>query len=96
MTTRHDELYAEVTKFHRAHPEVWIHFERYVMQLIATGRERFGAKAIWERVRWESAVNPGAFGEGDLKLTTTITPSTPGASCVCTPSTRSSSAPARR
>jgi len=66
--TRREELYAEVVAFHRAHPEVWAHFERYALQLVLAGRARFGARCVWERLRWESLVNPGAFGSDELKL----------------------------
>ena len=66
LLSRHEQLRREVSLFHAEHPEVWEMFERFTMQLIAAGRDHFGAKAVWERMRWETAVNP-AYGE-DYKL----------------------------
>lgn len=68
MKTRKEELREEVRAFHEAHPEVWRHCEQYAFDLVRAGRRRFGIGAIWERLRWESMVNPSAFGEGELKL----------------------------
>lgn len=39
-------------------PEVWQHFERITLDLIQRGK-RAGAKAVWEKVRWEIAVEGG-------------------------------------
>lgn len=39
--------------FHRDNPRVFKLFELYTMQAINSGRKRYGARAIVERVRWE-------------------------------------------
>lgn len=36
------------------HPDVWNLFVRFALDLIRAGREHGGAKAIVERIRWES------------------------------------------
>lgn len=44
------------------HPEVWRLFERFAVEALRAG-VRIGAKAIWERMRWETRVTqtlPGA------------------------------------
>lgn len=42
--------------FDRENPQVWRAFERFTWDAIRAGRERIGAKAIWERMRWWSSV----------------------------------------
>ena len=42
--------------FHAAHPEVYRMFERFALEGVAAGMELLGAKAVWERLRWETAV----------------------------------------
>lgn len=43
-------------RFHAENPHVYRLFERFAFEAIGAGRERFGAKAIWERLRWELGV----------------------------------------
>lgn len=38
-------------------PRVYVLFKQYAQQMKATGREHFGAKAIFERIRWEMALH---------------------------------------
>lgn len=40
-------------------PEVYREFERFTLQAIAAGATRVGAKAVWERMRWERMVTTG-------------------------------------
>ena len=54
MSTRHDELRDACNAFHVKHPEVWRLFCRFTLEMLATGRSHYGAKAIMERVRWET------------------------------------------
>ena len=37
--------------FHEATPHVWEHIERFALEAARAG-EKFGAKAVWERMRW--------------------------------------------
>lgn len=39
--------------FHRENPRVFKLFELYTMQAINSGRKSYGARAIFERVRWD-------------------------------------------
>jgi hypothetical protein len=59
---------AAVNDFHRLHPEVWTLFERFALEAASTGRRRFGVAAVWERLRWETAVNPDYASHGEWKL----------------------------
>ena len=56
---------AAFESFHAAHPEVYALFERFAMQGIAAGMELLGAGAVWERMRWETAI--GARVSGGVK-----------------------------
>lgn len=42
--------------FDRSNPEVYKLFKRFALAAKRSGRERFGAKAIVERIRWEYAL----------------------------------------
>lgn len=43
---------------HKANPDIWLHFEQYAIKALAKGI-KIGAKAIMERVRWETEVEGG-------------------------------------
>lgn len=38
--------------FHRDNPAVWEQFQRFARLVRNTGKQKFGARAIWERMRW--------------------------------------------
>jgi hypothetical protein len=39
-------------KFHAANPQVWQEFESAALTMARTGRKRYGAKTIWEVMRY--------------------------------------------
>lgn len=43
-------------KFHSENPEVYILFVRFAFEAIRSGRGRYGAKSIIERIRWHTNV----------------------------------------
>lgn len=53
-------------EFHAAHPEVYREFRRAAEQLLGAGIEHYGAGAIFEALRFHSAVNSGR--DGGFKL----------------------------
>lgn len=44
-------------KFDAANPHIYRLFERYALQLVAAGRQRFSSRTIVERIRWDYAVS---------------------------------------
>ncbi len=42
--------------FHDANPHVYELFEWFTLQAIGAGRTRFGARMVWERMRWYTKV----------------------------------------
>ncbi len=58
LESRCDQMRAQVKVFHEEHPEVWTMFCRFAFELLAAGYEHGGVGAIWERMRWETSVNP--------------------------------------
>ena len=42
-------------KYHRENPEVWDLFVRFTTDKIDLGYENYGAKAVMERIRWETS-----------------------------------------
>ncbi len=61
-------------RFHNEHPDVWALFVQFTLELIAAGREHFGASAVWERIRWETAVNPAYRDRRDFKVNNNFQP----------------------
>ena len=51
---RYDQLRGEAGEFHRKHPRVWELFDRFTRDRIGYGYQHYSAKAIWERIRWET------------------------------------------
>ncbi len=45
--------------FHERYPVVWQLFERFALDRLALGHQHYGAKAIMERVRWETDKGSG-------------------------------------
>jgi hypothetical protein len=48
--------YAAFRKFHQENPDVFWLFQKFAEQALKAGCSEFGAKAIWERMRWHSLV----------------------------------------
>jgi len=55
--------------YHRENPQVWRAFELKALSAVRM-KQRFGAKAIFEILRWETAVS----GTGEFKLCNDFTP----------------------
>ena len=68
--SRYDEMREQCVAWHRQHPEVWDLFVQYAFQMIDAGRKHYGAKAIWERIRWEMDTR---YGEGEFKMNNNYT-----------------------
>jgi hypothetical protein len=47
---------------HKNNPHIWASFEKYALQ-VAAKREHFSAKAIFHRIRWDTAI-----GETDAEF----------------------------
>lgn len=50
------DLVARFTRYHNQHPEVWDSFKRYATEMRATGRKRYSAWAIINKIRWDHDV----------------------------------------
>ena len=58
------------TEYHITNPTIFAKFVAYAEQLKSAGRTRIGAKAIVERIRWDSLV---AAIDGDYKINNSYT-----------------------
>ena len=47
-----DVLFERWKAFHAANPKVYALFKKFAFQALGKGRKRFGARMIWERMRW--------------------------------------------
>jgi hypothetical protein len=47
------KLVNRFSKYHNEHPEVWDNFKKYAAEMRATGRRRYSAWAIINRIRWD-------------------------------------------
>ncbi len=59
-------------RFHRANPAVYALFERFALEAIHSGADTLGAKAVWERLRWETSVQ--VEHRAQFKLNNNFTP----------------------
>ena len=59
-----DPIQATFDKFHADHPDIYEMFKRFARQLRGAGRERYGAKSIMERIRWELATSSSGVDDG--------------------------------
>lgn len=53
-------------EFDAAHPDVYVLFRRFALELIAVGRRRIGAKLLIERIRWHYVTS--SAGSGEFKI----------------------------
>ena len=66
-----DEAEQAFWVFHRKNPHVYRLFDRFTSEAIRAGRSHFGARMVWERMRWYTQVET----EGDpYKLNDHLTP----------------------
>lgn len=61
--TRAEQLDAEFIQFQRDNPTVFPQFRMLAVKLKAKGINRWGAKAIWEVLRYEMALKSVTSGE---------------------------------
>ena len=57
------ELDYEADRFIRENPQIWQQFRMLAVKLKAKGIDRYGAKAIWEVLRYELALKAVTSGE---------------------------------
>lgn len=57
-----EETLEAMAEWIRSDPKPWRHFERIALAEIAGGRARLGAKAICEKIRWETRGEKDAAG----------------------------------
>jgi hypothetical protein len=43
-------------RFHKENPVFWTLFEKYALEACRSGRRVFGARMIWERMRWYTMI----------------------------------------
>jgi len=56
-----DKTYSAFLTYHRNNPHIWQSFEKFALEMLNTGRKRYSAKTIMERVRWDfDSSNPEA------------------------------------
>lgn len=49
---------SKFVKYHKANRWIWVWFQKYTFEAIGKGKQ-VGAKAVWERCRWEAPVKSG-------------------------------------
>ena len=61
--TRAQIMDVECDRFIRENPQIWQQFRMLAVKLKAKGIDRYGAKAIWEVLRYELALKAVTSGE---------------------------------
>jgi hypothetical protein len=69
MNTLFDELKLEPEVYDSENPQVWQAFKNATFRLINAGVRRYGAKAIFEHIRFQTAVS----GKGTFKMNNNYT-----------------------
>jgi len=64
-----DKLQQAFDKFDAENPQVWNAFKAVTLRVISSGFEHYGAKAIWEYIRFNFAMKTG----GEFKLNNNYT-----------------------
>jgi hypothetical protein len=64
--TRADQIYRRFKQFHVANPIIWKLFVRFSFEVVNSGREGYGAAAVFERLRWH--LNIEIRGDETVKL----------------------------
>lgn len=54
--TRQEQIFANFKKYHRRNPQIFERFCGLSLQIIASGREEWGAQAVMEVLRWHDAI----------------------------------------
>jgi hypothetical protein len=55
----------QFNKFTNKYPEFWDQFKFFTFAAIESGRKRFSARAVFQRMRWETQIDGGG---GPLKV----------------------------
>jgi hypothetical protein len=65
-----DTLQERFELFHAEHADIYDLFKRFTLEMARSGRSRYGAKSLMERVRWHHATTSGG---GDFKINNNFT-----------------------
>ena len=57
-------------QYHAENPDIYKQFEKFTLMAINKGFQHYGAKAVFEWIRFYT----GIFGTGDFKVNNTFTP----------------------
>jgi len=52
--SRYEEMRKQCQSYHKKHPKVWLLFEKFTFELIHRGFNNYGAKAVFEQIRWKT------------------------------------------
>jgi len=56
MQTRADQIRKRFEQFHAENPVVWELFQRFSRDIIRSGRDRYSAQTLIERIRWHTDI----------------------------------------
>ncbi len=74
MKTRNEELRIACQAYHEKHPEVWMLFVQFTLELIARGFKHYSAQhGIFARIRWETD-KPDVNGLSEFKVNNNYSP----------------------
>jgi len=61
---KENDLDAKFNEFDRENPHIYEVFKNYTRQVFESGKKHYGAKAIFERIRWHFSIEK----RGDFKV----------------------------
>ncbi len=60
--------------YHKEHPYVYINFDVLAKKAIARGLEKFSARTIWHKLRWDYSMNAKEYANAPAQLNNNWTP----------------------
>ena len=69
IPAQHLSIEEQFQAFHRANPQVYDLLRSLALAMVRAGRDRIGAKMLWERLRWEYALQTA----GEYRLNNNLT-----------------------
>jgi len=63
-----DKIARDFWIYHATHPEVYVLFNKFALEMMTRGYPVGSAKLIIERIRWETMMNPTMINDDGLPL----------------------------
>ena len=63
-----DDLLTQFVRFHARNPAVWAAYQRFTLEAIRAGRQRYSSDCICHRIRWHTQIETHGAASGGEEL----------------------------